>query len=95
MKDQHALDLGDKLMTLDTKQRIHGDNALNHDFFGSTPCHDLIWPLVKNRHGYWSEFLVAGCPSSHQPAQIREETLESGNLFRGIIIIIIMSLMTF
>ena len=27
--------------------------------------------------------LVAGCPSSHQPAQIREEALESGNLFSG------------
>ena len=26
----------------------------------------------------WSEFLVAGCPSSHQPTWIREETLESG-----------------
>ena len=26
----------------------------------------------------WSKFLVAGCPSSHQPTRIREETLESG-----------------
>ena len=25
-----------------------------------------------------SKFLVAGCPSSHQPTRIREETLESG-----------------
>ena len=31
----------------------------------------------------WSEFLVAGCPSSHQPTRIREETLESGDLFSG------------
>ena len=35
-------------------------------------------------HRYWSEFfLVAGCLSSHQPTRIREETLESGNLFSG------------
>ena len=26
----------------------------------------------------WSKFLVAGCPSSHQPTRIREEMLESG-----------------
>ena len=32
-------------------------------------------------YGYWSEFLVAGCPSLHQPVRIREETLESGNIF--------------
>ena len=29
----------------------------------------------------WSKFLVTGCPSSHQPTRIREETLECGNLF--------------
>ena len=26
----------------------------------------------------WSKFLIAGCPSSHQPTRIREDTLESG-----------------
>jgi hypothetical protein len=30
----------------------------------------------------WSEFLVAGCPSSHQPTRIREETLDSGGPFQ-------------
>ena len=30
---------------------------------------------------YWNKVLVTGCSSWHQPAQIREETLESGNLF--------------
>ena len=30
-----------------------------------------------------TSFWWSGCPSSHQPAQIREETLESGNLFSG------------
>ena len=28
--------------------------------------------------GSWSKFLVAGCPSSHQPTRIMEEMLESG-----------------
>ena len=47
---------------------------------------DLTRPLSGNivisqlsTHGYWSNFLVAGCSS----APIREETLESGNLFSG------------
>ena len=31
----------------------------------------------------WNEFSVTGCPSWRQPAQITEETLESGNLFSG------------
>ena len=30
-----------------------------------------------------ASFLVAGCPSSHQAARIREEMLESGNFFSG------------
>ena len=31
----------------------------------------------------WSVFLMAGCPSSYQPAGIREETLESEKFFSG------------
>ena len=38
---------------------------------------NIIWILC------WSEFLLVGYPSSHRPAWIREETLESGNLFSG------------
>ena len=33
--------------------------------------------------GMLEQVLVVGCPSSHQQAGIREETLESGNLFSG------------
>ena len=29
---------------------------------------------------YWNKVLVTGCSSRHQPARIKEETLESGNL---------------
>ena len=40
---------------------------------------ELTRPLVAIiqlfTHGFWREFLVAKCPSLHQPAQIREETL--------------------
>ena len=30
---------------------------------------------------YWNKVMVIGCSSWHQPTRIREETLESGNLF--------------
>ena len=37
VRDQYALDLLDKLLTLDPKQRIDSDSALNHDFFWTDP----------------------------------------------------------
>ena len=37
IKDQYALDLIDKLLTLDPKKRIDSDEALDHDFFWSDP----------------------------------------------------------
>ena len=37
-------------------------------------------PLCHSDGQFW----VAGCSTSHQPARIREETLESGNLFSSI-----------
>ena len=37
VRDQYALDLLDKLLTLDPKKRIDSDEALNHDFFWSDP----------------------------------------------------------
>ena len=49
--------------------------------FEKTPfCHHQV---VVYPWECWSEFLVVGCHSSHQPARIREETLESGKLFSG------------
>ena len=50
-------------------------------------------PLVFSHHKAvvypWNKVLVTRCSSSHQPVWIREEMLESGNLFSIIIIIII------
>lgn len=37
VRDQYALDLLDKLLTLDPRQRYDSDNALNHDFFWMDP----------------------------------------------------------
>lgn len=37
IKDQYALDMLDKLLTLDPTKRIDADNSLNHDFFWTDP----------------------------------------------------------
>jgi cyclin-dependent kinase 9 len=37
VKDQYAVDLLDRLLTLDPKNRMDSDEALNHDFFWTDP----------------------------------------------------------
>ena len=37
IKDSHALELLDRLLTLDPKRRIDSDSVLNHDFFWTDP----------------------------------------------------------
>jgi cyclin-dependent kinase 9 len=47
VKDQYALDLLDRLLVLDPKNRFDSDEALNHDFFWTEP---LPTPLKLDKH---------------------------------------------
>ena len=51
MEDYYALDLLDKLLTIDPSKRIDSDTALNHDFFwcDPMPC-ELSKVLAKFNH---------------------------------------------
>jgi len=65
VKDQYALDLIDKLLTLDPRRRIDSDDALNHDFFWTEPmpC-DLTNMLSKHKTSMF-EFLAPPRKPSH------------------------------
>lgn len=56
VRDRNALDLLDKLLTLDPEQRINADQALGHDFFWTDPMpcdlNKLLAQLTTNNFEY-------------------------------------------
>jgi len=58
MKDQHALDLQDKLLTLDPSKRIDSDEALNHDFFWTDPMPQDLTSMLSKHTTSMFEFLA-------------------------------------
>ena len=58
MKDQHALDLQDKLLTLDPTKRIDSDTALNHDFFWTDPMPQDLTNMLSKHTTSMFEFLA-------------------------------------
>ncbi|XP_055941150.1 cyclin-dependent kinase 9-like [Argiope bruennichi] len=61
VKDPHALDLLDKLFTIDPTKRIDSDTALNHDFFWTDPlpC-ELTKMLQSHSQSMFSTISILG-----------------------------------
>ena len=58
VKDPYALDLLDKLLTLDPSARIDSDDALNHDFFWSDPMPKSLEEMLSRYKQSMFEYSV-------------------------------------
>ncbi|KAL4228242.1 P-TEFb-associated cyclin-dependent protein kinase Cdk9 [Mactra antiquata] len=58
VKDPYAIDLLDKLMTLDPDKRIDADNALSHDFFYEDPFPSDLSHMLSQHSTSMFEFLA-------------------------------------
>lgn len=58
VRDQYALDLLDKLLCLDPKQRQDADTALNHDFFWTEPMPCDLGKMLSQHTTSMFEFLA-------------------------------------
>lgn len=58
MRDQYALDLFDKLTSLDPHSRIDADSALNHDFFWTDPMPVDLGKMLEQHTTSMFEFLA-------------------------------------
>ena len=76
VRDQYALDLLDKLLTLDPKQRLDSDNALNHDFFWTDPMPGDLSKMLSQHTTSMFEYLApprrrgAMHPHAQQPKPV-------------------------
>ena len=72
VKDHHAVDLLERLLTLDPKKRIDCDGALNHDFFWTDPMPSDTCNTLKHLQTSHFEILAprprAGPAPPPQPA---------------------------
>ncbi|XP_064616031.1 cyclin-dependent kinase 9-like [Liolophura sinensis] len=78
VKDQYALDLLDKLLTLDPTKRIDSDTALNHDFFWSDPMPCDLSRMLSQHTTSMFEFLAPPRrrvqAQQHQPVKAPQNT---------------------
>jgi cyclin-dependent kinase 9 len=58
VRDQFALNLLDRLLVLDPRQRIDADNALNHDFFWTEPMPADLGKMLSQHTSSMFEFLA-------------------------------------
>lgn len=77
VKDPYALDLLDKLLTLDPGKRLDADTSLNHDFFWSDPMPGDLSKMLSQHNQSMFEFLAPPrrrvAPPPPPPTQIRPQ----------------------
>lgn len=71
VRDPFALDLLDRLLTLNPDSRIDADNALNHDFFWTDPMPSNLGTMLGQYNHSMFEYLAPRRrgPAAPQPAQ--------------------------
>ncbi|GAB6021972.1 P-TEFb-associated cyclin-dependent protein kinase Cdk9 [Chamberlinius hualienensis] len=67
VKDHYALDLLDKLLTLDPEKRVNSDDALNHDFFWSDPMPGDLGKMLSTHTQSMFEYLAPPRRKVQQP----------------------------
>lgn len=71
VKDPYALDLLDRLLTLNPDTRVDADSALNHDFFWTDPEPSNLGDMLKNHSHSMFEFLAPRRRPAQQPTAAR------------------------
>ena len=77
IQDPHALDLLDRLLTLDPSRRIDTESALDHDFFFSDPLPADCAGVLRQCDRHMFEFLTKNNNGHHHHHQQNQAAIQA------------------